>query len=128
MHWREWLKSALVAIGGGSTAAISAAMVDPTKFNLSNGIKDEAIIAAQGALVGLAALFIRSPLGASLMSVVLKARAQADADHQTLLDHHQTLLGHHDTLVKLVKSEDARALEDESKSIPSPSPPKGSDS
>jgi hypothetical protein len=70
MHLKEWLKSAAVAVGGGACAALSTAIMDPTKFNLSNGLKDEFLIALQGALVGLAALFIRSPLGSSVMAAM----------------------------------------------------------
>jgi hypothetical protein len=84
MKWKlphtEWLKSAAVALGGGACAAISTAIMDPHKFNLSDGIKDELLIALQGALVGLGALFIRSPLGSSLM------RALADAKQQQVVD------------------------------------------
>jgi hypothetical protein len=58
--------------------------MDPTKFNLSNGLKDETLIALQGALVGLAALFIRSPLGSSLMHTMAEAQHQAVDDKATL--------------------------------------------
>jgi hypothetical protein len=68
MHMKEWLKSAAVAVGGGAAAALSTAVMDPTKFNLSNGLKDEFLIGLQGAFVGLAALFIRSPLGSSIFA------------------------------------------------------------
>lgn len=74
MHMKEWLKSAAVALGGGAAAALSAAVMDPTKFNLANGLKDEFLIAMQGALVGLAALFVRSPLGTSLMAAAKEAK------------------------------------------------------
>jgi hypothetical protein len=84
MHLKEWLKSAAVAIGGGAAASISAVMMDPTKFNLSNGLKDEALIALQGALVGLAALFLRSPLGSSLVNALADARRQAEEDKATI--------------------------------------------
>jgi hypothetical protein len=84
MHLREWLKSAAVAVGGGASAALSAAIMDPTKFNLSNGLKDEFLIALNGALVGLAALFIRSPLGSSLMHAMTEAQHQAEEDKATL--------------------------------------------
>lgn len=79
MHIREWLKSAAVAIGGGAAAALSAAVMDPTKFNLSNGLKDETLIAIQGALVGLAALFIRSPLGTAMMTAMKPAEEEKTA-------------------------------------------------
>jgi hypothetical protein len=74
MTMREWLKSAAVAIGGGAAAALSAAAMDPSKFNLSNGLKDEFFIAVQGAVIGLGALFIRSPLGSSVMAAVREAK------------------------------------------------------
>jgi hypothetical protein len=85
MHTKEWLKSAAVAIGGGAAAALSTAIMDPHKFNLSDGFKDEFLIALQGALVGLGALFIRSPLGTSLMTAVEHVKQQAK-DDQALLD------------------------------------------
>jgi hypothetical protein len=81
---KEWLKSAAVAVGGGAAAALSAAAMDPTKFNLANGLKDEALIALQGGLVGLAALFIRSPLGSSLMASMAAAKQQAGVDQATV--------------------------------------------
>jgi hypothetical protein len=84
MNIKEWLKSAAVAIGGGAAASISAVMMDPNKFNLSNGLKDEALIALQGALVGLAALFLRSPLGSSLVNALADARRQAEEDRATI--------------------------------------------
>lgn len=80
MTTREWLKSAAVAVGGGACAAISAIIMDPTKFNLSNGLKDEALIALQGAAVGLGALFVRSPLGSSMMNALREAQTQSAAD------------------------------------------------
>jgi hypothetical protein len=84
MNTKEWLKSAAVAIGGGAAASISAVVMDPTKFNLSNGLKDEALIALQGALVGLGALFLRSPLGSSLVKALEDARRQAEQDRATI--------------------------------------------
>jgi hypothetical protein len=84
MHLREWLKSAAVAVGGGAAAALSTAVMDPTKFNLSNGLRDECFIALQGALVGLAALFVRSPLGTSLMASMPPAQHQGEDDRATL--------------------------------------------
>lgn len=80
MTGKEWLKSAVVAVVGGACAATSAIIMDPTKFNLSNGLKDEALIALQGAVVGLGALFIRSPLGSSLVSALREAKVQSAAD------------------------------------------------
>lgn len=91
MHTREWLKSAAVAMGGGACAAISAILMDPTKFNLANGLKDEALIALQGAVVGLAALFIRSPLGSSLMATLRDAKAQSAADRALIEQLQQQL-------------------------------------
>jgi hypothetical protein len=84
MRLKEWLKSAAVAGGGGMAAALSAVMMDPTKFNLSNGLKDEALIALQGALVGLAALFIRSPLGSSLVKALTEAKLRDEAQLRQL--------------------------------------------
>jgi hypothetical protein len=84
MQVKEWLKSAAVAIAGGACAALSTAIMDPKKFNLSDGIKDEALIALQGALVGLAALFVRSPLGSSLMAGMAGAKQQAAEDKAQL--------------------------------------------
>jgi hypothetical protein len=84
MHMKEWLKSAAVAIGGGAAASISAIIMDPNKFNLSNGLKDEALIALQGALVGLAALFVRSPLGSSLAKALADAKRQTEEDKATI--------------------------------------------
>lgn len=89
MHRNEWLKQAAVAAGGGAAAAISAAIMDPTKFNLSNGLRDEAFIALQGAVVGLVALFIRSPLGSSLMASMKQSQQQAKED-AALLDKVKT--------------------------------------
>jgi hypothetical protein len=77
MNTREWLKSAAVAIGGGAAAALSAAAMDPTKFNLADGLKDEFFIAVQGAVIGLGALFIRSPLGSSIVAAVREAKPPA---------------------------------------------------
>lgn len=93
MDLREWLKSAAVAVGGGACAAISAMLMDPTKFNLSNGLKDEFLIALQGGLVGLGALLIRSPLGTSLMKALASAKAQSAADQQTIAQLKQRLRG-----------------------------------
>jgi hypothetical protein len=84
MNTKEWLKSAAVAIAGGAAASISAEVMDPTKFNLSNGLKDEFLIALQGALVGLGALFLRSPLGSSLVDALADARRQAEQDRATI--------------------------------------------
>jgi hypothetical protein len=84
MHLKEWLKSAAVACGGGAVAAVSAIMMDPSKFNLSNGLKDEFLIALQGALVGLGALFIRSPLGSSMVRALQDAKQQAAEDRAAL--------------------------------------------
>jgi hypothetical protein len=81
MNLREWLKSAAVAIGGGAAAALSAAAMDPSKFNLANGLKDEFFIAVQGAVIGLGALFIRSPLGSSVMAAVRQAKPPDDEPH-----------------------------------------------
>jgi hypothetical protein len=81
---KEWLKSAAVALLGGACAALSAAVMDPTKFNLANGIKDELLIALQGAAVGLGALFIRSPLGSSLMKALADARQQQADDRAAI--------------------------------------------
>jgi hypothetical protein len=81
---KEWLKSAAVAICGGACAALSTALMDPSKFNLRDGIRDELLIAAQGAAVGLGALFIRSPLGSSLMRALQDARQQQADDKATI--------------------------------------------
>lgn len=56
-----WLKALAIAAGGGALAAISAALLDPNKFNLRNGVGDEAAIAIQGAVTGLAGLFLARP-------------------------------------------------------------------
>lgn len=84
MTRKEWLKSAVVAAGGGAAAAGSAMIMDPTKFNLSNGIKDEMLITLQGALVGLVALFIRSPLGSSLVTALKESKQQSAEDDALL--------------------------------------------
>jgi hypothetical protein len=83
MHWKEWLKAALVTAGGGALSAISTMILDPTKFNLSNGLKDEALITLQGAAVALIALIIRSPLGTYLLGTVQQSKQDQALLEQT---------------------------------------------
>lgn len=86
MHWKEWLKSAAVASGAGAASAVTTMIMDPTKFNLSNGLKDEALMVLQGAVVGLACLFIRSPMGTAVRSYMADMKVQSNKDAELLAE------------------------------------------
>jgi hypothetical protein len=58
MDVKALLKPVLVAAGSGAIAALSAMILDSHTFNLRNGLGDEAFMALQGAVVGLAAHFV----------------------------------------------------------------------
>lgn len=58
---KPWQKRLLTAIVGGALTAISAAIMDHNRFNLRDGLGDELIIGAEGALLGLAGLFVKPP-------------------------------------------------------------------
>lgn len=60
---KGWLKTCLMALGGGALGAVSATLMDPTKFNLRNGVGDEVAIAIQGGVTGVVGLLMASPLG-----------------------------------------------------------------
>lgn len=77
MHLKEWLKSAAIAAGAGTASATWAMILDPHKFNLSNGLVDEALIALQGGIVGLACLLIRSPMGTTAMKFMEDTKAKS---------------------------------------------------
>lgn len=68
MDTRGWIKTVAMAVGGGALGAISATLLDPNKFNLRDGIGDEAAIAIQGAITGLVGLFMGSPKGKQLLN------------------------------------------------------------
>jgi hypothetical protein len=78
MDIKGWAKTAAMAIGGGALGAVSASLMDPTRFNFKSGIgiEDELGIAAQGALTGLVGLFLASPKGREIVSAAQKAQGK----------------------------------------------------
>lgn len=76
----HWVKTTLVAAGGGAVSGIVAALATPGGLSLSLNNKDLWINIIKGAVIAVAALYIRSPMGQKLLADFEQAQAQAKAD------------------------------------------------
>lgn len=84
MNIPSWLKTTLVAAGGGAISGGSAAIMAPDKFGIHFGNGRLALIMLQGALVAVGALFLRSPQGQKMVAGYQKSQAQAAEDKAAL--------------------------------------------
>lgn len=82
--WLElphWLKTTIVAAGGGAVSSLTAVLFTPGggfSFSLTN--KPMWIDAIKGAVIAVAALYIRSPMGQKLLADFEQSQAQAKQD------------------------------------------------
>ena len=81
---KPWLKTTLVAIGGGALTGGLAAVLDPQHFSFKTGIDEQHIaeMAAEGALVAVAGLFLKSPLGKEVLAYMQDHKAIEEARAQ----------------------------------------------
>lgn len=69
MTLRAWIHSIVAAFIGGASSAVSAVLVDPTKFNLTaEGLKHLAAVSLVSGAIAVAALLKSSPLPISTVT------------------------------------------------------------
>lgn len=62
MDWKMWLKGLVSAIISGAANAITVAIVEPTAFNLQEGLPKLGTVALVSAIVGASLYLKQSPL------------------------------------------------------------------
>ena len=62
MKWQKWLEGLISAIVGGAASSITVILVDPTSFNLNEGIGKLGTVALVSAIVAAALYLKKSPM------------------------------------------------------------------
>lgn len=64
MDWKKWLKGLVSAIIGGAANSVTVMIVEPTSFNLDEGLGKVGAVAMVSAIVAAALYLKKSPLPA----------------------------------------------------------------
>jgi len=62
MNWKLWLKGLASAVIGGAASAVTVTIVDPTNFNLNEGLQKLGTVALVNAIIAAALYLKQSPL------------------------------------------------------------------
>ena len=62
MNWTKWIKGLVSAIIGGAANGITVMIVEPTEFNLSEGISKLGIVCLVSAIVAAAMYLKQAPI------------------------------------------------------------------
>lgn len=84
MKIQPWMKTTLVAMGGGALSGAFAALSDPQAFHIQFGNGKLLLMMAEGAGAALLALFLKSPLGQEIVAEVKDAQQNQAQIKQTL--------------------------------------------
>ena len=62
MKWQKWLKGLISAIIGGAANSVTVMVIEPTQFNLGEGIGKLGTVAVVSAIIAAALYLKKSPL------------------------------------------------------------------
>ena len=62
MKWQQWIKGLISAIIGGAANSVTVMVIEPTQFNLGEGIGKLGTVAAVSAIIAAALYLKKSPL------------------------------------------------------------------
>ncbi|KKN43600.1 hypothetical protein LCGC14_0701430 [marine sediment metagenome] len=62
MKWQKWFKGLMSAAIGGAANSITVMAIDPTQFNLQDGIKKLGIVALVSSIISVAMYLKSSPV------------------------------------------------------------------
>jgi hypothetical protein len=62
MNWKLWLKGLISAAIGGAASSVTVMAIDPTQFNVNEGLSKLGTVALVNAIIAVALYLKQSPL------------------------------------------------------------------